>query len=197
MIKIIRQNLSRVKRFLQGNNGPYMIQGYKSLKRNVQLKRTRISNSTFIDAPSYFDIEDNVYIGHHCFIEASHGVKIGTGCQLTNFITITSHSSHDAIRLNGANYKGGSDTIGYQTGSIEIGEYTFIGPYATLMPGTKIGKGSIVSAYSYVTGDFPDFSIIQGNPAKRIGDTRDRDKKYLKENPQLVEHYKSWTEISE
>ena len=65
------------------------------------------------------------------------------------------------------------------------------------MPATKIGKGSIVSAYSYVTGDFPDFSIIQGNPAKRIGDTRDRDKKYLKENPQLVEHYKSWTEISE
>jgi acetyltransferase-like isoleucine patch superfamily enzyme len=61
------------------------------------------------------------------------------------------------------------------------------------MPETTIGKGSIVAAYSYVKGSFPDFAIISGNPAKVVGDTRELDKKYLDENPELNEYYNRWT----
>jgi acetyltransferase-like isoleucine patch superfamily enzyme len=60
------------------------------------------------------------------------------------------------------------------------------------MPNTKIGKGSVVAAFSYVKGDFPDFSIIAGNPAKVIGDTRQLDEPYLKENHQLRTFYDKW-----
>jgi len=172
---------------------PKMVGGYKREKDGVFLPKTRISNSTFIDHSHNFDIEDNVFIGHHNFIESSNGIIIEEGCQLTNFITLTTHSSHDSIRLYGAD--GYTDEVkGYLKGSVFIGKYTFIGPHVTIMPNTNIGKGSIVSAYSMVQGDFPEFSIIKGNPAKVVGQTRERDALLLKKFPELKENYKKWIE---
>jgi acetyltransferase-like isoleucine patch superfamily enzyme len=165
---------------------------HKIYNNNGQLIRnTRISNTTFIDHPESLELGINVYIGHHNFIEASQGIIIHEGCQLTSFITMTSHSSHLSMRVYGENYAG-ADMIGYVKGNIEIGKYSFIGPHATIMPDTKIGKGCIVSAYSYVKGDFPDFSIISGNPAKIIGDTRTLDEPILKEHPSLKSNYDAW-----
>ncbi len=165
---------------------------HKIYNNNGQLIRnTRISNTTFIDHPESLELGVNVYIGHHNFIEASQGIIIHEGCQLTSFITMTSHSSHLSLRIYGANYAG-ADMKGYVKGKIEIGRYSFIGPHVTIMPDTHIGKGCIVSAYSYVKGEFPDFSIISGNPAKIIGDTRTLDEPLLKENPSLKSNYDAW-----
>ena len=165
---------------------------HKIYNNNGQLIRnTRISNTTFIDHPESLELGVNVYIGHHNFIEASQGIIIHEGCQLTSFITITSHSSHLSLRIYGANYAG-ADMKGYVKGKIEIGRYSFIGPHVTIMPDTHIGKGCIVSAYSYVNGEFPDFSIISGNPAKIIGDTRTLDEPLLKEHPSLKSNYDAW-----
>ena len=168
-----------------------MIIGYKRKLDNVLLHKTRISNSTFIDYPLNFNVSDNVFIGHHNYIESSNHVTINEGCQLTNFITITTHSSHDSIRLYGAECPKG-EINGYLKGSVFIGAYSFIGPHVTIMPDTVIGKGSIVSAYSMVKGEFPAFSIIKGNPAKVVGSTKDRDSKLLKEFPQRQESYNKW-----
>ena len=181
--KFIRKRLNRLS--------PKMIAGYHRMKDGKLLTRTRISSATFIDHPKKFDVGDNVYIGHHCFIEASNGVKMGEGCQLTNFITITSHSSHDSIRLYGDAYHGG-DLKGYVKGPIEIGAYTFIGPYTTIMPNTTIGKGCLISAYSFLQGHYPDFSIIKGSPAKVVGDTRKRDERTISRNPELRAYYDKW-----
>jgi acetyltransferase-like isoleucine patch superfamily enzyme len=165
---------------------------HKIYNNNGQLIRnTRISNTTFIDHPESLELGVNVYIGHHNFIEASQGIIIHEGCQLTSFITMTSHSSHLSLRIYGANYAG-AEMKGYVKGKIEIGRYSFIGPHVTIMPDTHIGKGCIVSAYSYVKGEFPDFSIISGNPAKIIGDTRTLDEPLLKEHPSLKTNYDEW-----
>ena len=45
--------------------------------------------------------------------------------------------------------------------------------------------GSIVSAFSYVNGEFPDYSILRGQPAKVIGSTKDIDTGFLAEFPEL------------
>jgi acetyltransferase-like isoleucine patch superfamily enzyme len=170
-----------------------MVGGYKRLTDGKFLPRTRISNSTFIDHPQHFNIANNVFVGHHNFIEASNGLTIEEGCQITNFISITTHSSHKSIRLYGPDYAG-PEMIGYIKGEVLIGKYTFVGPHSTIMPNTKIGKGCLISAYSYVQGEFPDFSIIAGNPAKVVGDTREMDQKYLDEYPELMKSYKSWAD---
>ena len=49
-----------------------------------------------------------------------------------------------------------------------IGEYCFIGYGAVILPGTKLGKQCIVGANSVVKGDFPDYCVIAGNPARII-----------------------------
>ena len=168
-----------------------MIWGYKRCD-GVYLKNTRISNTTFIDNQHELKIDDNVFIGHFNYIEASNGIQIEEGCQITNFVSVTTHSSHISIRLYGRGYSGFKTHKGYEKGSIKIGKYTFIGPHSVIMPNTNIGKGSIVSAFSYVQGDFPDFAIIKGNPAKVVGDTRDMDTAYLKQNPELEGFYNEW-----
>ena len=164
-------------------------------KRNFQgkfIQDTAIGNTTFIDFPENLIIGDHTYIGHHNFIEASNGIEIGEGCQVTDFVSITSHSSHISIRLYGSQYAKHPNHIGYLKGKISIGKYTFIGPHSVIMPGTEIGKGAIVSAFSYVKGKFPDYSIISGNPAKIIGDTREMDKVYLENNSELQCYYQNW-----
>lgn len=169
---------------------PRMIGIIRDNNKN-RIPKTRISSSTFIDHPKGLDLGENVYVGHYNFMEASHGLKISEGVQISSFIIITTHSSHHSIRLYGNAYAG-NEMVGYIKGPIDIGAYSFIGPHSTIMPNTKIGKGCLVAAYSYVKGDFPDFSIIAGNPAKVIGDTRTIDESFLKENPSLKSNYDAW-----
>ena len=49
----------------------------------------------------------------------------------------------------------------------------------TIMVGRHIKKGTIVAACSVVTKDFPEYSIIGGNPAKLI---RNRKEQYVQKN---------------
>lgn len=167
---------------------PKMISHPKNFQ-GIRKENIRISTSTFIDYPQYLFLEENVYIGHHNFIEASNSIFIGKGTQITSHITITSHSSHISIRLYGSSKPPQSDPIGYVKGSIKIGDFTFVGPHSVITPNAVIGKGCIVSAYSYVKGEFPDYSIIGGNPAKVIGDVRDIDNVFLEKHPELKEVY--------
>lgn len=170
---------------------PHMVGRFRDASGKI-LPLTRVSNTTCIGNKENLKIEDNVFIGHYNFIDASCGMTIKTGCQITNFVSIITHSSHISIRLYGKEYPHQKNLTGYVKGSVSIGEYTFIGPHSLIMPGTNIGKGSIISAYSYVRGDFPDFSIISGNPAKVTGDTRDLDKSFLDASPELKEFYHEW-----
>ncbi|MDD3876030.1 MAG: hypothetical protein PHT69_05380 [Bacteroidales bacterium] len=94
-----------------------MIRSYPGLRFP---KGFRISTSTFIDHPQNLEIGENVYIGHHCFIEASNGITIGEGCQLTNYVNITTHSSHNSIRYYGK-HNTEKKPKGYVQGPIVIG----------------------------------------------------------------------------
>ena len=72
---------------------------------------------------------------------------------------------------------------------VHIGKYSYIGAHSVIMPGTKIGKGSIVSAFSYVNGEFPDYSILRGQPARIVGNTKEIDNQFLKDFPDLESFY--------
>lgn len=172
---------------------PHMIYGYRRFDGEF-LKNTRISNTVSIGFPQKLHIEDNVFIGHYNVVDASNSIVIGEGCQITNFVSIVTHSSHISLRLYGREYMNNADQKAYQKGEVVIGKYTFVGPHSVIMPDTVIGKGSIVCAYSYVEGKFPDYSVIAGNPAKVIGDTREMDKQYIEMYPDLKEHYSKWAE---
>ncbi|MES2588625.1 MAG: acyltransferase [Bacteroidota bacterium] len=156
-----------------------------------KLKSVRLGNTTQVSSWDNLFLSDLVYIGHYCFIDSSQKITIGKGVQICGWTSILNHSSHIAIRLYGENYN--QDNMkAYNLGSVEIGDFTFIGPHSIVMPNSKIGKGVLISAYSYVEGDIPDFAIVGGNPAKIIGDTRTMDEKYLIEFPELRKNYDNW-----
>ena len=164
---------------------------YTNNFQNEAVENLRIGNTTYIDSPEKMKLADHVYIGHHNFIEASNGISIGKGCQITSFVSMSTHSSHVSIRLYGSTFGDSDDhkQIGYINGSIEIGDFTFVGPHTVIMPETKIGKGCIVSAFSYVKGEFPDGVVIAGNPAKIIKKVAEIDEPFLNEHPELRKHY--------
>jgi len=183
---------SRLTHFVFSWFRPVMVGNYRRFD-GVKLPQTRISNTVSLQGYEHFDVGDNVYIGHYNFIDASNHLTIEEGCQITNYVSILTHSSHIAIRLYGKKYGKVGPMKAYGTGAVKIGKYTFVGPHSIIMPNTNIGKGCLISAYSYLKGDFPDFSIIAGNPAKVVGDTREMDKEYLEQYPELQEYYNEWS----
>ncbi len=156
------------------------------------LAHTRISNATRIENPEWLDIGDHVYVGPFNVLDASGGLAIGEGCQITTHCALLTHSSHQALRLAGRNYWGANDPPGYLRRPTAIGAYSFIGPHSVVAPGSRIGRGVLVRAYSYVDGEVPDFAIVGGQPAQVIGDTREADGAWLAAHPEARADYDAW-----
>ncbi|MDA8714767.1 acyltransferase [Flavobacteriales bacterium] len=190
MKKIFRIISNHFLKLRLTKNQPQMIYGYQI--NGVKLPLTRVGSHTTIVGKKNLTLANDVFIGQFNFIESSNGLEINTGCQITNYISILSHSSHQSIRLYGSEYRKHKDHIGYRKGKVKIGQYTFIGPHCTIMPSTEIGKGSLVSAYSLLKGTYPDFAIISGNPAVVVGDTREADEALLEKHPELRKMYDKW-----
>lgn len=61
-----------------------------------------------------------------------------------------------------------------------------VGSNATIMSGVTIGRGALVGAGAVVTGDVPDYAIVQGVPARIVGDVRKNKKKTLGLSPRAA-----------
>ena len=53
-------------------------------------------------------------------------------------------------------------------GEVHLGDHTWIGASAVIMPNVTIGSYCVVAANSFVNTSFPDYSIIGGSPAKLL-----------------------------
>lgn len=62
---------------------------------------------------------------------------------------------------------------------ISIGDNVFLGARSVILPGTTIGNNCIVGAGAVIKGNFPENSIIVGNPAKIIGNSLEFAKKHM------------------
>lgn len=157
------------------------------------LPATRIAPSTCFEGASGLRLADHVFIGQFNFIEASAGLVIEEGVQITNFCSIVSHSTHRSIRLMGRlTAATGGERVGDVRAPIRLGAYSYIGPHSLIEAGSTLGPGSLVAAYSRVRGEHPPFAILAGNPARVVGDTRDRDAPWLRQHPELQATYASW-----
>lgn len=160
------------------------------------LPNTRISPSACIEHEDRLMLADHVYIGPFNFIEASGGITLEEGVQITSHCSLITHSSHRSLRLMGRTYVNHRPEDGPRPGWIEgpvhIGAWTFIGPHSLIEAGTRLGRGTLVCAGSVVRGEFPDFAVLRGNPAVVVGDTRLGDEALLSEHPQVRAHHEAW-----
>lgn len=65
---------------------------------------------------------------------------------------------------------------------VHIGENTWIGAGAIILPGVHIGKNCVIGAGSVVTRDIPDNSLAFGNPCRVIREINDYDKNHYNRN---------------
>lgn len=107
------------------------------------------------------------YIHTDAYLDASGGLTIGKNVVISTNVVVL---SHDWSFLKREKRKHDMDRA---FSPVYIGEDAFIGASAVILPGTRIGKSVIIGAGAVVKGNIPDYAIVVGNPARKIGDTRE------------------------
>lgn len=109
-----------------------------------------------------------VHVGENCYIGTKH-IDLGHGflIHIGDNVTISSARilAHDASTKRFLGYS--------RVGRVSIGDYSFVGAGAIVLPGVSIGERCVVGAGSVVTRDVPDGAVVAGNPARVIGSTED------------------------
>ncbi len=106
-------------------------------------------------------IGDNCFINNVNFSTEPYLIEIGNHVAIaagTDFIT------HDGAIWCFRDEIENADVFG----KIKIGNNVFIGNNCTILPGTTVGDNCIIGAGSVVRGNFPENSVIVGNPAKVV-----------------------------
>lgn len=176
---------------------PRMIYGYTDASGGHRA-RTRISDTCAIYAPEKITVGDNVFVGHFTILDGTGGLDIAEGAQIAGHSGIHTHGSHISVRLLGRHYQeiAEDEKPGYDVGRVTLGKYSFIGAGCTILPGVSIGNGALVGAGSVVNRDVPDFMIVQGNPAKVVGDVRKLDEPYLADE-KIRQWYEEWQSVTD
>lgn len=183
--------ISLVLNFLAFFKKPFMVYGfYNSIEKRI-FKNTRISSSAILVDKKNINIKNNVWIGHYCLLDGIGGIEIEQGVNIASHSCIYTHSSQNSLRILGEKFIEipANERPGYKFGKVKIGEYSFIGASCVILAGTTVGKGCIIGAGSIVSGNFPDYSVIVGNPAKIVGDTKSIDKKLFLEGVDFKNYY--------
>lgn len=169
----LRAALNRLRRRALGWSRGRVIFGERSQGR--WLAHTRIAPTTVIEHEDGLRLGDHVFIGHFNLIEASGGITIEDGVQVTSHCALVTHSSHRSLRLMGRDYatwSGPGPRPGWIAGPVHIGAWSYIGPHSVIEAGTRLGRGTVVRAGTRVRGAFPDFAVLEGSPARVVGDSR-------------------------
>jgi acetyltransferase-like isoleucine patch superfamily enzyme len=108
-------------------------------------------------------IENNISIGQNFhLISSSEILQIGKDTTISGNVFIT-NVDHDYLEI-GIHILDQKHIVK----TTRIGENCFIGYGAVIQAGTILGKQCIVGANSVVRGDFPDYCVIVGAPAKIV-----------------------------
>lgn len=145
------------------------------MKKIIRKIKSKLSNNVDINdlKKRGLKIGDNVHIGPGCIIDYSHCwlIEIGDNCTFAPRVHVL---AHDASTKNKLDYT--------RIEKVIIGNNTFIGAGAIILPGVSIGNDVIIGAGSIVTKDIESGSVAVGNPAKVIQSTEN----YLKKQEQIM-----------
>nr|WP_231373981.1 CatB-related O-acetyltransferase [Aureivirga marina] len=130
----------------------------------------------------HFDfIGDKLIIGKFCMIASDVKFIMNGGNHLTESI------SSYPFAIFGEDWKNAMDNKKYPNkGNTIIENDVWIGHNVTIMPGIKIGNGSIIASNSTITKNIEPYSIVGGNPAKLIK------KRFSEENIKLLKEIQWW-----
>ncbi|QYJ76511.1 DapH/DapD/GlmU-related protein [Shewanella sp. FJAT-52076] len=125
-----------------------------------------IAAGVFIHGP--VEMGDEVAINHGSSLDGGRvGIKIGSRTRIANNVTI--YAFNHGMAPDEPIY-----TQKVSSNGIVIGEDVWIGAQAGIVDGVTIGNHAVVGMGAIVTRDVAPYSIVAGNPARPIGDRRDK-----------------------
>jgi UDP-2-acetamido-3-amino-2,3-dideoxy-glucuronate N-acetyltransferase len=146
-VKIFHPNLVNLYDCMIGDDTK--IGTFVEIQKNVEVgRRCKISSHSFICEGVI--LEDEVFIGH--------------GVMFTNDTYPRASNEDGSLKTE-------ADWYVVET---RVKRCASIGSNATILPGVTIGEKAIVGAGAVVTHDVPDYAIVVGVPARKIGDVRER-----------------------
>lgn len=123
---------------------------------------TIIDDEVITNRPKNINIGSRVFIGKRVILDAYGKITIGDDCSIAADCKIISgNHNFDDVNLP-------INKQGYKISEVVIEDNVWLGFNVLIMPGIRIGSGSIIGAGSVVTKSFPKNSIIAGNPAKLL-----------------------------
>lgn len=122
----------------------------------------------FSDNPT-LRIGDGTGIGHQTKLTIGKAISIGKNCRIASGVHILDSSGHPSKPDERMQGLPPSDS---EVRSVTIEDNVWIGARATIFPGVTIGEGSVVSAQSVVIADVPPYTVVAGNPARRVASLR-------------------------
>lgn len=138
-----------------------------------------IYNRFFVDTETYLR-RQGVKIGKNCCIYSRafgsepYLVSIGDHVQITAGVKFFTHGGGWLLRNENPDF----DCFG----KITIKNNVYIGNDTLIMPGVTIESEVLIGAGSVVTKSIPSGWIVAGNPARKIGETKDFKRRILAHN---------------
>lgn len=111
-------------------------------------------------------IGDGTGIGHNCSFTVGKRITIGRQCRIASDVWIFDSPGHPT---DPADRAAGLPPLAKDVRPVTVGDNVWIGRRCILFPGVTVGEGSVISAGSVVMSDVPPYSIVAGNPARKIG----------------------------
>ena len=103
------------------------------------------------------NIEQNVHIICHSNVVIGNDVSITGNCAIVD-VTHPFKDVHDPVKIG--------HRIQKERSLVEIGDRSFLGFNAIVLPNVRIGRYCVIGAQSLVSRDVPDYSVAAGNPAR-------------------------------
>ena len=104
-------------------------------------------------------VGENTNINTGVVLDGRGGLQIGSKVNI----------SPEALILTAEHDPRSPDFDGVRS-AVVIGDRVWIAARAMVLPGSRVGEGAVVGAGSVVRGEVEPWSIVAGNPARKVGD---------------------------
>jgi len=156
------------------------------INNGKESKQIEIGANTIIEGElMVFAHGGQIRIGNWCFIGprscvwSAGSIEIGDRVLIAHGVNIFDNTTHpEAPAARHEHFRqilevGHPRTLDLKESTVVIEDDAWICAGATVLSGTRIGRGAIVAAGAVVTADVPPMTIVAGNPAREVRAVRD------------------------
>ncbi|MBL0887160.1 sugar O-acetyltransferase [Myceligenerans sp. I2] len=143
-----------------------------------------VGNGVWVEPPLYVaygahtTVGDGVYANTGLTLVDDGPIRIGNGVMFAPHVTVATagHPLHPAARPHGEQF----------SAPVVIEDDVWVGSHVSIMPGVRIGRGSVIAAGAVVTANVPPMVVAGGVPARVLREITDADRHWTYQAPSTL-----------